>query len=140
MLKPTSPHKVPGATSFGSLLPIRRQPLITEIHDSNHMLEIISIKPKQAASTQPLDIDAVEAVQAIIEHNDSCSNSADKWAISYPVMKDLLSTLGKDTQSTIKAVFDVNSTLIDQHHRKHGLNQLHNQCHKNQSITDVVDF
>ncbi|MEM9152700.1 MAG: hypothetical protein AAGB19_19895 [Cyanobacteria bacterium P01_F01_bin.3] len=103
-------------------------------------LEIVSIQKKRPNPEQPLDIDIVEAVQAIIEYNDCCSAHADKWAISFPVMKDLLSTIGKATQSKIKAVFDANASLIDEHHRKHGLSQKHNRCHKGQSISDFIDF
>ncbi len=102
-------------------------------------LEIVAIT-KRPTPTQPLDVDVVEAIQAIIEYNDSRSSHADKWMISYPVMKDLLASSGKATQSKIKAVFDVNSELIDEHHRKHGLSHKHNRSHQGRSITEFVDF
>ncbi|MEM7770034.1 MAG: protelomerase family protein [Cyanobacteria bacterium P01_A01_bin.37] len=102
--------------------------------------EIVAIHKKRPEPTKPLDIEVVEAVQAIIEYNNSCRNHADKWVISYPVMKDLLASIGKATQSKIKAVFDANSELIDQHHREHGLSSKHNRCHTGESVTEVIDF
>jgi hypothetical protein len=102
-------------------------------------LEIVALK-KRPAPSQPLDIDVTEAVQAIMEYNDSCTAHTDKWVISYPVMKDLLATIGKASQSKIKAVFDYNADLIERHHQKHGLSQKHNRCHQGRSITEVIDF
>ncbi|MEO1521972.1 MAG: protelomerase family protein, partial [Cyanobacteria bacterium J06633_2] len=115
-------------------------PPATEIPQSSQKIEVIAIQPKQSILSQPLDVDIIEAIQAIIEYNDSCSSHSDKWAISYPVMKDLLSSLGKATQSKIKPVFDANAAAIEAHHCKHGLSQKHNRCHNGQSISDYIDF
>ena len=121
--------------SSGEFETIDTMPLSTEPKPSKQPIEIVAIQPKQ-----PLDIDVIEAVQAIIEYNDSCDSHTDKWAISYPVMKDLLSSLGKATQSNIKAVFDANAAAIEAHHCQHGLSQKHNRCHNGQSISDYIDF
>jgi len=100
------------------------------------------LKPRQRQSSDLLlDPDIERALKSIMAYNDSCTTHAEKWAISYPVMKDLLAKISKTTQSKIKAVFDAHEHQIEQHHRKHSLGQRHNRKHQDESITDVIrDF
>jgi hypothetical protein len=87
-----------------------------------------------------LDPDVLRALETIMTYNDNCSNHSQKWAISYPVMKDLLACIGKATQTKIKAVFDAYAQQIEEHHAKHGLGGRHNRIHKGESITSVINF
>jgi hypothetical protein len=86
-----------------------------------------------------VDPDALRALQAILDYNDHTATAhADRWAISFPVMKDLLKQLGKATQPKIEAVLRANVETIQHHHQKHGLGGRHNRVHQGHSISEVV--
>jgi hypothetical protein len=86
-----------------------------------------------------VDPDALRALQAILDYNDhTATTHADRWAISFPVMKDLLKQLGKATQPKIEAVLRANVESIQQHHQKYGLGDRHNRVHQGHSISEVI--
>jgi hypothetical protein len=86
-----------------------------------------------------VDPDALRALQAILDYNDhTATTHADRWAISFPVMKDLLKQLGKATQPKIEAVLRANVEMIQHHHQKHGLGDRHNRVHQGHSISEVI--
>jgi Telomere resolvase len=86
-----------------------------------------------------VDPDALRALQAILDYNDhTATTHADRWAISIPVMKDLLKQLGKATQPKIEAVLRANVEMIQQHHQRHGLGDRHNRVHQGHSISEVI--
>jgi hypothetical protein len=102
-------------------------------------------KPKKqstaraSSSNADLDSAVVHALESIMEYNDAPNRKfEEKWAISYPVMKELLTQVGASTQTKIKAVFDARSKDIDQHMRKHKLGKRHNRNHQGESISDVL--
>jgi hypothetical protein len=80
----------------------------------------------------------VKAIHAIMAYNNQCDRLPDKWAISYPVMKDLLAQVGKASQPKIKAAFDALATEIREHHSQHNLGKRHNRSHQNEKITDFI--
>ncbi len=91
------------------------------------------------SSQADLDPDVLRALQAILDYNEyEATSHQQRWAISIPVMKDLLKQLGKATQPKIEAVLRAKSEAIDQHHRHHGLGQRHNRVHNGRSISDVI--
>jgi Telomere resolvase len=93
--------------------------------------------------TSPHDLDpnALRALQAILDFNDNTATShGDRWAISIPVMKDLLKQVGKATQPKIEAALRANSDVIQQHHQKHGLGERHNRVHQGHSISEVISL
>jgi chromosome segregation ATPase len=94
----------------------------------------------QATKAQAaIDPDALRALHAVIDYNDYTATShADRWAISIPVMKDLLKQLGKATQPKIEAVLRANVETIQQHHQKYGLGDRHNRIHQGHSISEVI--
>jgi hypothetical protein len=87
---------------------------------------------------EDLDPEVVRALYALMQFNDAQTNHADKWAISFPVMKELCKQVGVATQPKIDAVFKAKADEIDQHHRDHGLGQRHNRVHQGQSISDFI--
>ncbi|NJR39699.1 MAG: hypothetical protein HC781_13865 [Leptolyngbyaceae cyanobacterium CSU_1_4] len=93
-----------------------------------------------AASSRPdLDADVLHALNAILNYNEyEAADHHQRWAISVPVMKDLLKQVGKATQPKIEAVLRAKSEAIAQHHRHHGLGERHNRVHHGQSISDVI--
>jgi Telomere resolvase len=96
-------------------------------------------KPSTPASVHNLDPNALRALQAILDFNDNTATShGDRWAISIPVMKDLLKQVGKATQPKIEAVLRANSDVIQQHHQKYGLGERHNRVHQGHSISEVI--
>jgi len=96
-------------------------------------------KAPDALSQADLDPDVLRALQAILDYNEyEATEHQQRWAISIPVMKDLLKQLGKATQPKIEAVLRAKSEAIDQHHRHHGLGQRHNRVHNGRSISDVI--
>jgi hypothetical protein len=97
-------------------------------------------KPRVATvkDSSNIDPDALRALHAIIDFNDTATTHADRWAISIPVMKDLLKQLGKATQPKIEAVLRANSDLIQEHHRQYGLGERHNRVHQGQSVSEVI--
>jgi Telomere resolvase len=99
-------------------------------------------KVSDASSSQAdLDPDVLRALQAILDYNEyEATSHQQRWAISIPVMKDLLKQLGKATQPKIEAVLRAKSEAIDQHHRHHGLGQRHNRVHQGRSISDVIQL
>jgi Telomere resolvase len=97
-------------------------------------------KVSNAVSSQAdLDPDVLRALQAILDYNEyEATSHQQRWAISIPVMKDLLKQLGKATQPKIEAVFRAKSEAIDEHHRHHGLGQRHNRVHNGRSISELI--
>jgi len=88
----------------------------------------------------PLDPDIINGVEAIIQYNNSVQHHRDRWCISFPVMQELMKTIGKGTLPKIKDVFDAMRDEIDQHHRQLGIGKRHNRCHTNESITQFVSL
>jgi hypothetical protein len=78
------------------------------------------------------------ALEAIIAYNDRQENHADKWVISFPVMKDLCKQLGAATQGKINEVLQMHSSEIEEHHRAHGLSERHNRVHQGASISEFI--
>jgi len=107
---------------------------------SSPMALPIPQKVAAASSSQAdSDPDVLRALQAILDYNEyEATSHQQRWAISIPVMKDLLKQLGKATQPKIEAVLRAKSEAIDQHHRHHGLGQRHNRVHQGRSISDVI--
>ncbi|WP_448597603.1 hypothetical protein [Thermoleptolyngbya sp.] len=97
-------------------------------------------KPKPVPEDASLDPGVLKALYAIMDYNDAQTAHADKWAISFPVMKDLCKTIGVATQTKITQVFRAKADLIKQHHETHNLGQRHNRVHQGQSITDVISL
>jgi G:T/U-mismatch repair DNA glycosylase len=97
-------------------------------------------KPVSASEDASLDPGVLKALYAIMDYNNAQSTHADKWAISFPVMKDLCKTIGVATQTKITQVFRAKEDLIEQHHQEHSLGQRHNRVHQGQSITDVISL
>jgi hypothetical protein len=86
-----------------------------------------------------LDPDVLRALQAILDYNEyEATSHQQRWAISIPVMKDLLKQLGKATQPKIEAVLRAKSEVVNEHHRHHGLGQRHNRVHQGRSISDLI--
>jgi Telomere resolvase len=86
-----------------------------------------------------LDPDVLRALQALLDYNEyEATSHPQRWAISIPVMKDLLKQLGKATQPKIEAVLRAKRGAIEQHHRHHGLGERHNRVHKGRSISEVI--
>lgn len=97
-------------------------------------------KPKPAPEDASLDPGVLKALYAIMDYNNAQTSHANKWAISFPVMKDLCKTIGVATQTKITQVFRTKADLIEQHHQEHSLGQRHNRVHQGQSITDVISL
>jgi Telomere resolvase len=97
-------------------------------------------KVSAAGSSQAdLDPDVLRVLQAILDYNEyEATSHQQRWAISIPIMKDLLKQLGKATQPKIEAVFRAKSEAIDEHHRHHGLGQRHNRVHQGHSISEII--
>ena len=96
-------------------------------------------KPKPQPETSGLDPAVSHALDAIMDYNDKPERTfEEKWAISYPVMKELLTQVGSSTQTKIKAVFDARGQEIDKHMKKHSLGKRHNRNHQGERISDVL--
>jgi hypothetical protein len=100
--------------------------------------------PQASGAHEPLeklDPDALRALDAIFYYNDYVATSnQERWAISIPIMKDLLKQVGKATQPKINAVLKAKSEAIVSHHRLHGLGERHNRVHKESSISDFISL
>jgi hypothetical protein len=115
------------------LLPPETTPHAPVTTTAGATLEPVSKTPSD------LDPDALRALHAILDFNDHTATShGDRWAISFPAMKELLKQVGKATQPKIEAVLRANSDIIQEHHRRHGLGDRHNRVHKGHSISDVI--
>ncbi len=91
------------------------------------------------SSQADLDSDVLRALQAVLDYNEyEATSHQQRWAISIPVMKDLLKQLGKATQPRIEAVLRAKSEAIDEHHRHHGFGQRHNRVHQGHSISEMI--
>ncbi|RMF63728.1 MAG: hypothetical protein D6742_16730 [Cyanobacteria bacterium J069] len=100
----------------------------------------VPVPPAAPAEDADLDPGVLRALYAIIDHNNAQADHADKWAISFPVMKDLCKQIGVATQTKINRVFQAKAALIERHHRKHELGQRHNRVHQGQNITEVISL
>lgn len=78
------------------------------------------------------------ALESIMAYNDRQENHADKWVISFPVMKDLCKQLGAATQRKINEVIQIHSSEIEEHNRGHGLGERYNRVHKGASISEFI--
>ncbi|MDG2989537.1 telomere resolvase [Candidatus Synechococcus calcipolaris G9] len=88
-----------------------------------------------------IDPDVVRAFDVVMAYNDAPGRShGEKWVMSYPVMKDLLATIGKNSQRKITPVMNARQDDLDEHYRKHGLSPRHNGVHtkNNHRITDYI--
>jgi Telomere resolvase len=139
---PTTPQKEP---ALASSTPVSDQLLIVppQVSESQAVLPTDFSTPhasEEVITLQPdLDPDALRALDAIIEYNQHIATlHSQKWAISIPVMKDLLKQLGKATQPKIEAVLKAKREVIDLHHRLHGLGQRHNRVHQGHSISEFI--
>lgn len=98
-------------------------------------------KGRAASSANGLDSNVNLALEAIFSYNNKSGLSKeDKWAVSYPVMKDLLKQVGAATQPKIKQVFDARRDEINRHHQSHGLSSRHNRVHGDRSISDYIQL
>ncbi len=96
-------------------------------------------RPVGAPLQADLDPDALRALQAIFDFNNHVTTAhSEKWAVSIPVMKDLLKQVGKATQPKIEAVLKAKSETVHQHHREHGLGERHNRVHRGHSISEII--
>ncbi|TVQ21698.1 MAG: hypothetical protein EA367_05475 [Leptolyngbya sp. DLM2.Bin15] len=100
-----------------------------------------SSKGRAASTANGLDPNVNLALEAIFDYNSQSGLSKeDKWAVSYPVMKDLLKQVGAATQPKIKQVFDARRDEINRHHQSHGLSSRHNRVHGDRSISDYIQL
>jgi regulator of replication initiation timing len=96
---------------------------------------------RAASDMSGLDPNVNRALEAIFNYNNQSGLSKDdKWAVSYPVMKDLLKQVGAATQPKIKQVFDARRDEINRHHQSHGLSSRHNRVHGDRSISDYIQL
>ena len=102
----------------------------------------VALSPSPQTPEPPqtdLDPDALRALQAILDFNDQTAiTHSEKWAISIPVMKELLKQVGKATQPKIEAVLREMRDTIEHHHRLHGLGERHNRVHKGRSVSEKI--
>jgi hypothetical protein len=106
---------------------------------SSPLTTTISLSDQAKTSRGTIDNDALSALHAIIDFNDHFAAShRDRWAISFPVMKDLLKQVGKATQSKIDSVLKEYKDIILDHHKKHGLGARHNRVHQGKSISHII--
>lgn len=123
---------------------LKKEPIASPTPVSDQSLAVpptpMSHSSGEVVALQPdLDPDALRALHAILEYNQHTATShSQKWAISIPVMKDLLKQLGKATQPKIEAVLKAKREIIDLHHRLHGLGQRHNRVHQGHSISEFI--
>ena len=67
-------------------------------------------------------------IDAILAYNNTPGlTHADKWAISFPVVKELGKPIGATYQKAIKQVFEDRQAEIEAHHQRHGLGSRHNR-------------
>lgn len=93
------------------------------------------------SSTDGLDPDIVRAIHTVMHYNDHTAQShAQKWAIAVNPLQQLLSTIGKGTNTKIMKAIKQLKEDIEQHHYHHGLSQRHNKCHQGQSITHFIQL
>lgn len=88
-----------------------------------------------------LDPQIVRAFDLVMAYNDAPERTQqEKWVLSYPVMKELLGTIGKNSQRKIVPVMNAKQDELEAHYRKHRLSKRHNVFHSRNKhvITDFV--
>lgn len=63
---------------------------------------------------------------------------ADKWGISFPVVKELGKPIGATYQKAIKQVFQDRQAEIEAHHQRHGLGSRHNRGKDLSQLTQLI--
>ena len=67
-------------------------------------------------------------IDAIFAYNNTPGRThGEKWAISYPVIKELGKPIGATYQRAIQQVFQARADEIEVHHQHHGLGRRHNR-------------
>ena len=81
---------------------------------------------RQSGGTTEAKVNLI--IDAILAYNNTPGlNHTDKWAISFPVVKELGKPMGATYQKAIKQVFEDRQAEIEAHHQRHGLGSRHNR-------------
>ncbi len=97
--------------------------------------------PKRSRRSGETEAKVNLIIDAIIAFNNSPDLAhKDKWAISFPVVKELGKPIGATYQKTIKQVFEDRQAEIESHHQQHGLGSRHNRGKDLSQLTHLIRF
>ena len=78
-------------------------------------------------------------IDAILAYNNTAGRThEEKWAISFPVIKELGKPIGATYQKAIQQVFQDRQAEIETHHQHHGLSKYHNRGKDPSQLTQLI--
>ena len=78
-------------------------------------------------------------IDAILAYNNTPGlTHTDKWAISFPVVKELGKPIGATYQKVIQQVFQARQAELEAHHQRHGLGSRHNRGKDLSQLTQLI--
>ena len=84
--------------------------------------------PRRGRRSEETEAKVNGIIDAILSYNSTPGlTHADKWAISFPVVKELGKPIGATYQKIIQQVFQSRRAEIEAHHQRHDLGSRHNR-------------
>ncbi|MDJ0705700.1 MAG: protelomerase family protein [Leptolyngbyaceae cyanobacterium MO_188.B28] len=139
---PASPQHSPIPTSQTPPLPTTG-PVISQstAHQAPTSIATPLEPPLRKRSYRSKDTEAKvnTIINAIFRYNNTPGLAhGEKWAISFPVIKELGKPIGATYQKAIQQVFQDRQAEIDAHHQQHGLSKYHNRGKDPNQLPELI--
>ena len=141
--QPPAPTKIEPTTTIPTPAPtIPKTAPKTAAQSIAAPTEIAAAKPsKRTRRAGETEAKVNLVIDAIIAFNNTPGlDHTDKWAISFPVVKELGKPIGATYQKTIKQVFEERQAEIEAHHQQHGLGSRHNRGKDLSQLTQLIQI
>ena len=97
--------------------------------------------PRRGRRAEETEAKVNGIIDAILAYNNSPGlTHTDKWAISFPVVKELGKPIGATYQKIIQQVFQARGAEIEAHHQNHGLGSRHNRGKDLSQLTQLIQL
>ena len=95
--------------------------------------------PKRVRHSGGTEAKVNRIIDAILAYNNTPGlTHTDKWAISFPVVKELGKPIGATYQKVIQQVFQARQAELEAHHQRHGLGSRHNRGKDLSQLTQLI--
>ena len=100
-----------------------------------------SSPPKRNRRSEGTEAKVNLIIDAVLAYNNSPGRPhQDKWAISFPVIKELGKPIGATYQKVIKQVVQSRQAEIEAHHQQHGLSRYHNRGNDPSRLPQLIQL
>ena len=97
--------------------------------------------PKRNRRSESTEAKVNLIIDAVLAYNNTPGRPhQDKWAISFPVIKELGKPIGATYQKVIKQVVQSRQAEIEAHHQQHGLSRYHNRGNDPSRLPQLIQL